>query len=215
MTTGHAVNRVVDKNDGDNKEVVAIPLSANETSYLRYTVEKGTRMLAHQTGMENAEKVYLSFVENADKMPSGLKDLVNKYNMHKMVDEGVNVNLSQRNEIVATTLLLMSETYPNIKDIILEQMQNPQKEIADNDLRKIESRLMLAKNAHTKCGGDENSNLVSDVDYGVFGADKKTGWCVDFSKEYKKLESGKQASDKEFYQEVVRNTFNKGGNDRY
>ncbi len=196
-------------------EVVVDTLRASEKSYLRYTVEKGQRMVAHQFGIENGEYIYNNFVSNADKMPNEFKELLDKYNMSSMVDEGLDVNLKNRNEIMATTMLLMSETYPNIKNIILNQFEHPGMPVSKIELDKVEKRLKLANLAHQRYGGNEESNLVSDIDYGVFGADKETGWCVDFMKESKKLESGKMGSDKEFYNEVVKNAFEKGGNDRY
>ncbi len=206
---------VVDTEEPKKDEVKADVLTKQEKDYLRYTVEKGVRMVAHQLGIEDGKDIYLNFVSNADKLPDKMKDLAEKYNLHTMKDEKFGVDLENRNEILATTLLLMSETYPNIKEVILEQIKNPQKEMTDRDLERVERRLKLASLAHAKHNGNSFSNLVSDIDYGVFGADKKTGWCVDFMDEYKKLESGKTGSDKEYYGEVVKNTFKNGGNDRY
>ena len=206
---------VVNTGEPKKDEVKADVLTKQEKDYLKYTVEKGVRMVAYQLGIEDGKEVYLNFVSNADKLPDEMKGLAEKYNLHTMKDEKFGVDLENRNEILATTLLLMSETYPNIKEVILEQIKNPQKEMTDRDLERVERRLKLASLAHAKHNGNSFSNLVSDIDYGVFGADKKTGWCVDFMDEYKKLENGKSASDKEYYGEVVKNTFKNGGNDRY
>ena len=177
----------------------SISSNPNESAYLTYTTEKGKGMLNKQ-GVENADAVYDNFVNNFDKIPQELKDLVEKYNMGTAKDTNIGIDITDNAQVAATTLILMAESYPNIAPIIHKQMQNPGSEISPSEIGSLNVRCKMAEHAHKKHGGDENGNHLATSDYGLYGASSKTGPSVKFSTQEKTIH----------YNDVVAGVFEKG-----
>lgn len=190
----------------DNIEnvITATPqFNETESAYLKYTAQKGKAMLNKQ-GVENADVVYDNFVNNIDKMPKELQDLVSKYNMGTATD-GKDINIFDNPQVTATTLILMAESYPNIAPIIHNQIQNPGAEISPVQISSINSRCKLAEHAHKINDGAVNANRISTIDYGLYGAKDQTGPSVKFS-------SQKEILD---YNDVVKDVFQNNQSSRY
>lgn len=167
-------------------EATVTPLTPEEQDYMRYTVEKGQRMAAKQFGvsLEEGAEIYNQFVENikSGNLPEVMLKMTESYQMAKMVNADLNLNFQNSPEIAATTWLLMSTSYDAIRPVVHEGIINPTEEITPANAVRLKKSLDLAKNAAQKHDVNEESNLVSDVDYGLYGATKKTGWAISLRK---------------------------------
>jgi hypothetical protein len=181
-----------------------IVINEAENNYLIYTAEKGKAMLTKQ-GIEDSGAVYDNFVNNIDKMPQELKDLVSKYNMGTAKDAQVGVDISNNPQVTATTLILMAESYPNIAKIIHAQIQNPGAEISPVQLQLLNTRCKMAEQAHKTHNGNQDVNHISAIDYGLYGANRDTAASVKFATQ-------EQAKD---YTHLVKNVFDYGQSQSY
>lgn len=197
-----------DKDNKDKTEVVTDTktLTPAEQDFLRYTVEKGQRMVAKQLGVsvDEGAEIYNQFVENIrqGKMPESMKQLTTTYQMSKMVNKDLGLDLD-RPEIAATTWLLMSESYPAIRKAVHQAITNPEKEISAKSDMKLTKYLSFANDAAKKHSVNSESNQVSTVDYGLYGANRKTGWAISFRK---------QAGDKKNYDGIAYQALQEGKN---
>lgn len=197
-----------DKDNKDKTEVVTDTktLTPAEQDFLRYTVEKGQRMVAKQLGVsvDEGAEIYNQFVENIrqGKMPESMKQLTATYQMSKMVDKDLGLDLD-RPEIAATTWLLMSESYPAISKTVHHAISNPDDEISPKADMKLNKYLSFANEAAKKHNADPEGNRVSTVDYGLHGADKDTGWAISFRK---------KAGDKKTYDGIAFQALQEGKN---
>ena len=188
------------------EEVVPVPPTPEEKGFMKYTVENGQRMAAKQFGVsvEEGTEIYNQFVENVKqgKLPQVMVDLAEKYQMSKMIDEDLGLNLD-RAEIMATSWLVMSESYEAITKVVHKAITNPEDEISLSDKARLEKSFSMAHSAAVKHEANEDSNQVVTVDYGLYGASKKTGWAVKFR------DAEKQA-DKANYQKIVDKALQEG-----
>lgn len=195
-----------DPHQDTTEHVIPVTPQFNETesNYLEYTVEKGKAMLNNQ-GVQNYDAVYDNFVENIDKVPNELKEIIAKYNMGTAKDNNLGIDINEHPQITATTLILMAESYPNIAPVIHNQLQNPGAEISKAQISAIVGRCQLAKQAQIMHCGADDVNQISDIDYGLYGADKETGPSV-------KFETKKESKD---YTKLVTDVFDYGSIDKY
>lgn len=198
-------------NNEDNKDKTEIKSDTNtltpaEQEFLRYTVEKGQRMVAKQFGVsvDEGAEIYDQFVENIrkGKVPESLKDLTKKYKMSRMIDSDLDIDLD-RPEIAATTWMLMSESYPAIREAVHQAITNPEKEVSAKSEMKLTKYLSFANDAAKKYNVDSENNQVSTVDYGLYGANRKTGWAISFRK---------KAGDKKTYDGIAYHALQEGKN---
>lgn len=195
---------IIKDKEPEKTEQAIVVVNETENNYLNYTVQKGKGMLNKQ-GVENADAVYDNFVNNFDKIPQELKDLVEKYNMGTAKDASIGIDITDNAQVVATTLILMAESYPNIAPIIHNQMKNPGSEISPSESSSLNVRCKMAEHAHKKHGGDDNGNHLATSDYGLYGASSKTGPSVKFSSQEKTVH----------YNDVVTGVFKKGETHNY
>ena len=197
--------------EDDNKDKTEVKTDANtltpaEQDFLRYTVEKGQRMAAKQFGVsvDEGAEIYNQFVENIrqGKMPESMKKLTDTYQMSKMIDPDLDIDLD-RPEIAATTWMLMSESYPAIRKAVHQAITNPEKEISAKSDMKLAKYLSFANDAAKKHSVNPESNQVSTVDYGLYGANRKTGWAISFRK---------KAGDKKAYDGIAYQALQEGKN---
>ena len=175
---------IKDAQTNNTEDVIPATQQFNETesTYLQYTTTKGKAMLTKQ-GIENSDVVYDNFVNNIDQMPQAIKDLVTKYNMGTAKDSQLGIDITNNPQVTATTLILMAESYPNIASIIHNQIQNPGSEISQVQLSLLNCKCKMAEQAHRQHNGVDENNHISDIDYGLYGANKNTGPSVKFKTE--------------------------------
>lgn len=172
----------------DTTELVTKVYNQNEKIHLQYTVEKGEGLLAKQLGIKDkklASELYEQCVENIrqGKIPENMKELAKKYQMSKMVDDELGINLDEP-EIAATGWLVMSTSYDNVRQVILDGLLES-KEMSTKDSIKLDKRLSLANEVAVAHHADARCSQVFTIDYGLYGASKKTKlniWQDDFVK---------------------------------
>jgi len=169
----------VDTNDNkDTTEVVTKTYTSAEKEHLRYTVEKGEGLLAHQLGIKDEKLVselYEQCVENLRKgnIPETMKELSNKYQMSKMVNDELGINLDEP-EIAVTGWLTMSTSYDNVRQVILDGLLKS-KETSPKESMNLTKRLSQANEAAIANNADPRSSQVFTIDYGLYGATEQIG----------------------------------------
>lgn len=195
-----------DGNDQNPTELVVQQkvLTPSESDYLRYTIEKGQRMFAKQfnVSVDEGAQIYNQFVENISQgnIPEFIQDQIESHNMSKMVHKELGIDLD-RPEIVATTIAVLGESYPAIHNIIDQTINRPEEEINQTNQVRLKKYISMAKNAAQKHEAEDNTNQLVTIDYGLYGASKKTGWAIQFR-------DTKQ--DKADYQSIAKKALNSG-----
>ena len=120
--------------------------------------------------------------------------------MSKMIDSELGLNLDCP-EIAATSWLVMSTSYEAITPVVHKGMTKPEEELNSKEKIKLNKFLSYAQMAAESHKADPNSNQVVTVDYGLYGATKKTSWAISFRK---------AKSDKQMYDDIVQKALHEG-----
>lgn len=162
----------------DTIEIVTKAYTPAERDHLQYTVEKGKGLLAKQLGIKDEktiDELYDLCVENIrqGKIPENMKYLTEKYQMSKMVDDELGINLDEK-EITATGWLTIATSYDNVRQAILKGLLDS-KEMHIKDSIKLEKRLSQANKVAIDNNADPRCSQVFTKDYGLFGAKDQIG----------------------------------------
>lgn len=203
-SAGEAIPPADNNENKDTTEVVTKVYTPTEKEFLRYTIEKGQRMTAKQFGVsvEEGAEIYNQFVENIrnGNIPETMKDLTKTYQMSKMVDKDLGINLDDP-AIAATSWMVMGESYDASRKTIHNAITNPEQEPNSAAEMRLQKSLSMANAAAKKHNANEDSNRVVTIDYGLYGATKQTGWAISFKN---------TKGDKAAYKSIVDNALDKG-----